>query len=307
MDGSCTCGLGWTGNDCGKPRTNAQVFVFQNVLLVIMAQPAILIAHVRTMEFVTDFLEAASASKATMEETVNMKKGRVVSENDQVFPPSYHCDDGHLRCCEHSRVGMRKWAHLSWDTGLNGRHHEDARTVRTDQQDQEDRQMVRCRRVQSPKKTAGGTERWQAMNMCNLAEQWQHRRWLKTRTLREDAAGGQEVNWSRSCRTRPQVEEETPSQNNILTFPFLVCLPGFYGLNCAHICDCKNGASCDAASGQCLCPAGFHGSQCEKECSPGMFGENCHQLCNCETESSCHPVTGKCLCPPGRTGARCDV
>ncbi|KAG8509637.1 Transmembrane protein 104 [Galemys pyrenaicus] len=35
------------------------------------------------------------------------------SENDQVFPPSHHCDDGHLRRCEHSRVRMRKWAHLS--------------------------------------------------------------------------------------------------------------------------------------------------------------------------------------------------
>ncbi|GAB5576684.1 tyrosine-protein kinase receptor Tie-1 [Prionailurus iriomotensis] len=42
------------------------------------------------------------------------------------------------------------------------------------------------------------------------------------------------------------------------------CLPGFYGLDCAHICDCKNGASCDAVNGQCICPAGFHGSQCEK-------------------------------------------
>ncbi|KAG8513350.1 Serine/arginine-rich splicing factor 6, partial [Galemys pyrenaicus] len=37
----------------------------------------------------------------------------VGSENYHVFPPSHHCDDGHLRCCEHSRVGMRKWEHLS--------------------------------------------------------------------------------------------------------------------------------------------------------------------------------------------------
>ncbi|XP_017903554.1 PREDICTED: multiple epidermal growth factor-like domains protein 6 [Capra hircus] len=62
------------------------------------------------------------------------------------------------------------------------------------------------------------------------------------------------------------------------------CLPGFYGLNCVHICDCKNEANCDAASGQCICPAGFHGNQCEKECSAGMFGDNCHQLCDCERD-----------------------
>ncbi|KAG8509766.1 X-linked retinitis pigmentosa GTPase regulator-interacting protein 1 [Galemys pyrenaicus] len=33
---------------------------------------------------------------------------------------------------------MRKWAHLSWDTGINGRRHEAARTVRTNRQNCED-------------------------------------------------------------------------------------------------------------------------------------------------------------------------
>lgn len=36
-----------------------------------MAQAAILIARVRTVEFAAGFLEAANASKGTMEETVN--------------------------------------------------------------------------------------------------------------------------------------------------------------------------------------------------------------------------------------------
>ncbi|KAG8523864.1 Leucine-rich repeats and immunoglobulin-like domains protein 1 [Galemys pyrenaicus] len=35
---------------------------------------------------------------------------------------------------------MRKWAHLSWDTGINGRHHEDTRTVRTYRQNLENQQ-----------------------------------------------------------------------------------------------------------------------------------------------------------------------
>ncbi|KAG8508498.1 Tubulin alpha-3 chain, partial [Galemys pyrenaicus] len=34
---------------------------------------------------------------------------------------------------------MRKWAHLSWDTGLNGQRHEAARTAGIDQQNCEDR------------------------------------------------------------------------------------------------------------------------------------------------------------------------
>lgn len=45
---------------------------FQNVPLGTMAQAAILIVRVRTVEFAAGFLEAASASRGTMEETVNM-------------------------------------------------------------------------------------------------------------------------------------------------------------------------------------------------------------------------------------------
>ncbi|KAG8510373.1 hypothetical protein J0S82_017900, partial [Galemys pyrenaicus] len=86
------------------------------------------------------------------------------------------------------------------DTGINGWRHEDARTVRTartsrptnegaaaaaEREEAAERnhpgpcssapilllqlalvgRMAQCRRVQSPKKTAGGTERWQAMNI----------------------------------------------------------------------------------------------------------------------------------------------
>lgn len=48
-----------------------EIIVKKNVPLGIMAQAAILIARVRTMEFATGFLEAVSASKVTMEEFVN--------------------------------------------------------------------------------------------------------------------------------------------------------------------------------------------------------------------------------------------
>ncbi|KAG8508603.1 SOSS complex subunit C [Galemys pyrenaicus] len=42
-------------------------------------------------------------------------------------------------------MGMRKWAHLSWDTGLNGQRHEDARTVRTDRQHQQQKEKKQPR------------------------------------------------------------------------------------------------------------------------------------------------------------------
>ncbi|XP_046515794.1 multiple epidermal growth factor-like domains protein 10 [Equus quagga] len=84
------------------------------------------------------------------------------------------------------------------------------------------------------------------------------------------------------------------------------CLPGFYGLNCAHICDCKNGASCDAASGQCICPAGFHGSQCEKECRSGQYGPNSAVKCQCVHRAPCSPCNGSCTCPSKRMGPTCE-
>lgn len=54
------------------PLDGQEMIVKKNVFLVIMVQAAILIARVRTMEFAIGFLEAVSASQATMEETVNM-------------------------------------------------------------------------------------------------------------------------------------------------------------------------------------------------------------------------------------------
>ncbi|KAG8524774.1 putative protein C2orf50 [Galemys pyrenaicus] len=64
-------------------------------------------------------------------------RGAGGSENYQVFPSSHHwCDDGQLRCCAHAWVGMRKWAHLSLNMGLNGQRHEDARTNSTDEREQ---------------------------------------------------------------------------------------------------------------------------------------------------------------------------
>lgn len=49
-----------------------EIIVKKNVPLDILAQAALLIAPVGTVEFATGFLEAVSASKVTMEETVNM-------------------------------------------------------------------------------------------------------------------------------------------------------------------------------------------------------------------------------------------
>lgn len=119
--------------------------------------------------------------------------------------------------------------------------------------------------------------------------------------------------------------------------PPSACPPGFYGSGCQRVCECQQGASCDPVSGQCFCPAGFHGQFCEKGecqaptqplypflvlfdlgmgtrsllpppgCQPGFFGDGCQQQCDCQKGVPCDPASGLCLCPPGRTGATCDL
>lgn len=36
--------------------------------------------------------------------------------------------------------------------------------------------------------------------------------------------------------------------------------------DCANNCECLNGGACDEMTGECLCPPGFKGSQCEVGC-----------------------------------------
>ncbi|OXB71938.1 UNVERIFIED_CONTAM: hypothetical protein H355_006927 [Colinus virginianus] len=84
------------------------------------------------------------------------------------------------------------------------------------------------------------------------------------------------------------------------------CPLGFYGKDCALICQCRNGADCDHISGQCTCRTGFMGKHCEQKCPQGTYGYGCRQICDCLNNSTCDHITGTCYCSPGWKGARCD-
>lgn len=63
------------------------------------------------------------------------------------------------------------------------------------------------------------------------------------------------------------------------------CSPGWYGRDCERQCQCRNGGSCDTATGMCHCPAGFIGADCGiGECclSHGGWGSRAASSGGCE-------------------------
>lgn len=74
------------------------------------------------------------------------------------------------------------------------------------------------------------------------------------------------------------------------------------------MCDCLNGASCNATTGQCNCKPGFLGYRCKDTCPKGKWGKNCRNNCTCIGENyECSVSDGSCTCEPGWTGGKCDV
>lgn len=62
---------------------------------------------------------------------------------------------------------------------------------------------------------------------------------------------------------------------------------GTYGPQCAHKCDCQNGAKCYHINGACLCNDGFKGPSCEDRfCPAGQYGLLCDRYCPCRMENT---------------------
>lgn len=61
------------------------------------------------------------------------------------------------------------------------------------------------------------------------------------------------------------------------------CPVGTYGPQCAHKCDCQNGAKCYHINGACLCNEGFKGPSCQDRfCPNGIYGLLCDKDCPCK-------------------------
>lgn len=86
-----------------------------------------------------------------------------------------------------------------------------------------------------------------------------------------------------------------------------IIFQGFYGEECNSICTCQNGGTCDHVTGECRCPPGVKGVNCEDGCPPGRYGELCDKVCPkiCPT-GYCDRRFGFCECLPGFFGPNCN-
>lgn len=87
----------------------------------------------------------------------------------------------------------------------------------------------------------------------------------------------------------------------------LSILQGVFGDGCNEICFCMNGGSCHHITGECICPPGVSGKQCEDGCPPGYYGMNCDKQCTKACSSGfCDRTYGFCQCQPGYFGVSCE-
>ncbi|XP_043222927.1 receptor-type tyrosine-protein phosphatase T-like isoform X1 [Amphibalanus amphitrite] len=88
------------------------------------------------------------------------------------------------------------------------------------------------------------------------------------------------------------------------------CPENFFGAACDRRCPhCLHGGRCHEATGQCVCPPGFIGFQCEIGCGESLFGMTCSWRCppdDCRGRLLCAPDPYGCSCGPGWGGNDCS-
>ncbi|CAH1242711.1 FCN1 [Branchiostoma lanceolatum] len=81
--------------------------------------------------------------------------------------------------------------------------------------------------------------------------------------------------------------------------------------SCTDDCPvCYNGGVCDDNTGECVCPPGFHGHNCESACVTDKIGTSCTRECeerNCTGQLLCVMDPYGCSCAPGLMGIQCNT
>ncbi|XP_019645297.1 PREDICTED: receptor-type tyrosine-protein phosphatase U-like [Branchiostoma belcheri] len=90
------------------------------------------------------------------------------------------------------------------------------------------------------------------------------------------------------------------------------CPSNSTGPGCSTPCLCYHGGWCDD-TGDCICPPGFTGDNCELACSQSsQYGQSCQWSCNdggrtCQKSLICLPDPYGCECANGYKGFDCDT
>lgn len=102
--------------------------------------------------------------------------------------------------------------------------------------------------------------------------------------------------------------------HGILRLIVRACPAGKYGVLCKQDCPpCYNGGICHDTLGECICPSGFIGLNCEIACKANSFGAKCEKQCiipeqesGCASHIFCKPDPYGCSCAPGYKGLACE-
>ncbi|XP_066298937.1 multiple epidermal growth factor-like domains protein 6 [Branchiostoma lanceolatum] len=81
--------------------------------------------------------------------------------------------------------------------------------------------------------------------------------------------------------------------------------------SCTDDCPvCYNGGVCDDNTGECVCPPGFHGTNCGSACANDKIGTSCDKQCDagdCTSQLLCVMDPYGCSCAPGLMGIECNT
>eukprot|EP00058_Branchiostoma_floridae_P025578 XP_002611068.1 hypothetical protein BRAFLDRAFT_70421 [Branchiostoma floridae] len=104
---------------------------------------------------------------------------------------------------------------------------------------------------------------------------------------------------------------DSDRKQGIMRLIVRACAANKWGTSCTDDCPmCYNGGVCDDSTGECVCPPGFQGTNCETACPANRIGTNCDKACDgndCTGKLLCVMDPYGCSCAPGLMGIECNT
>ncbi|XP_077861430.1 uncharacterized protein LOC144341632 [Saccoglossus kowalevskii] len=115
------------------------------------------------------------------------------------------------------------------------------------------------------------------------------------------------------CYTTEQQRQN--GNNGFMRLIVRRCPNGKYGDTCLLNCPtCHSGGICNADTGECICPPGFTGDDCNTGCAQGYWGKSCERKCSitntataCIERMFCVSDPYGCSCLASHGGLDCNI